>query len=143
MPGYPRGCRKKSSCVPWPRRLKRLLLVKKCSKTQSSYAGTSFAHLLRVNCASRLWHPASLYLLHPCSRARIFALPGNTIQPLTTPSIGCVDYYGGELRGKRVAGRAAVSSPLKKILPAAQIALSTIRFEWLKILRYDSSRHGL
>jgi hypothetical protein len=70
--GYPRGCRKRSSCVPWPRRLKRLLLVKMCSKTQSSYAGASFAHLLRVNCAS----------------ARISALPGNTIQPFTTPSVG-------------------------------------------------------
>jgi len=49
-----RGSRKKPSCVPWLRRLKRLLLVKMCSKTQSSYAGASFAHLLRVNCASRL-----------------------------------------------------------------------------------------
>jgi len=33
----------------------------------------SNAHLFDINSASRLWLPALLYLLHSCSRVRIFA----------------------------------------------------------------------
>jgi len=32
------------------------------------------AHLLSINSAARFWLPASLYLLRPCSRARLSCL---------------------------------------------------------------------
>ena len=50
FPLIPRGCRKRSSCVPWPCRLKRLLLVKMCSGR----------FLLLQN-------PHTVHLVHKCS----------------------------------------------------------------------------
>ena len=71
------------------RRLKRLLLVKMCSN----------AHLLNINSASRQLFQTLLYLLRPCSRARIFA--SSYVQ-----DVRYADFAGAKISENKISIRA-------------------------------------
>ncbi len=61
----------------------------------------SNAHLLIINFASRLGLPASLYLLHPCSRARL--------PRLMYMDVLYADFAGAKIGENKIAIRAKLS----------------------------------